>query len=77
MYKHLKEEYKEDRASLFSVVPSDKTRGNGQQLKHRTFPLNIRKYFLTVRVPKHWHRLPRDAVEFPSLEIFKSCLDTV
>jgi len=30
-----------------------------------------------VKVTKHWHRLPREAVESPSLEIFKSHLDVV
>jgi len=28
-------------------------------------------------VPEHWHRLPREAVESPSLEILKSQLDMV
>jgi len=28
-----------------------------------------------VRVVKHWRRLPREAVEAPSLETFKSRLD--
>ena len=56
------------------MVPSDRTRGNGHNLKPRTFPLNIRKHFLTVRVTEHWHR---KAVQSPSMEILKGCLDMV
>ena len=51
---------KEDRASLFSVVPSDRTRGKEHKLKHGRFPLNIRKHFFTVRVTEQWHRLPKE-----------------
>jgi len=39
--------------------------------------MNIRKYLFTVRVTKHWHELPREVVESPSLEIFKSSLAMV
>jgi len=47
------------------------------KLKHRKFHLNMRKNFITLRVTEPWHRLPREAVESPSLEIFKTLLGKV
>jgi len=64
--KYLKGQCKEDRARLFSVVPSGRTTHNGHNLKHRRFFLNIKKHFFTVRVTDPWHRLPREIVESPS-----------
>jgi len=50
IYKYLQGWGQEDGARLCSVVPSDRTRGNGHKLKLRKLQLNMRKNFFPLRV---------------------------
>ena len=59
------------------MVPSNRTRGNGHKLKHKKFHLNVRKNVFTLRMKKHWNRLPREVMGSPFLEKFKTHLDVV
>jgi len=73
-FQYLKGACRKDGDNVFSRDSSDRTRGNGFKLKQGRIRLDIRKKFFTMRAVKHWNRLPREAVEAPSLETFKTRL---
>jgi len=50
-------------------------RGSGFKVEEGRYRLDIRKKFFTVRVLRHWNRLPREAADALSPDMFKVRLD--
>ena len=74
-FQYLKGAYKKAQEGLFTRACGDRTRGDGFQLQEGRFRLDVGKKFFTVRAVRHWNRLPREAVDAPSLEVFEARLD--
>ena len=66
-FQYLKGACRKDVEKLFSKACCDMTRSNDCKLGEGSFRLDIGKTFFTMRVVKHWNRLPREVVEAPSL----------
>ena len=74
-FQFLKGAYKQEGKRLLMRMDSDRTKGNGFNLRQGRFMLDIRKKFFIQRVVTHWNRLPKEVVDAPSLEALKVRLD--
>ena len=65
--------------SIHKTEPDSDIQGKDKRqwfkAKYKEFHLNIRKKFYALRVTEHWSRLPKEAVDSPFLDIFKTQLD--
>ena len=73
-FEYLKGTYRKEGDNLFSKAYCDRARTNGFTLREGRLRLDIRKKFFTMRAVRHWHKLPGEVVEAPSLETFKARL---
>ena len=67
--------FKKARDRLFSRVYCKMTSGSGFKLKERDLDWMQGYKLFTVRMVRHWHRLPREVVDALSLETLKVRLD--
>ena len=74
-FQYLKGACKKAGEGLFTRACTGRTRGNSFKLKNGRFRLDIRNKLFMMRVVRHWHRLPREAVAELSLAVFKARLD--
>lgn len=72
---YLKRAYQGDGEGFFVTNCSDGTRGNGLKLKEGKFRLDVWKKFSTLRMGRHWKRLPLEAVDAPALAMFNAILN--
>lgn len=66
--------YKKSGERFFKRECSDRTRSSVLKWKQRSFRLDTKKGFFTVRMMKQWNRMTREVVGAPSLEVHKARL---
>ena len=76
-FQYLEEVYKQEGNQVSVWIDSGKKRENGFKIKEGRFRLDVSGKFLTERLVRCWNRLPREAADTLSLEVFKARLDGI
>jgi len=66
-FQYLKGASKRAGRGVFMRTCRYRTRGNAFKMKEGRVRLDIRKKFFTMRVVRHWNRLPREAKSLATL----------
>ena len=76
-FQYVSRAYKQEGGQLFTWSDSNRTRGDGFNLKKWRFWLDIQRKIFTQRVKNYlcWSRLPREIVGVPSWDAFKARKD--
>ena len=72
---YLKGDNKQEGGRRFTWSDSDMKRENVFKIKEGRFRIDMKRKFFTQTVVRHWHMLPREAVNVPSLEALRARLD--
>lgn len=64
-------------ATPCSLITDDRKCKNSTKLGQGRFRLDVSKKLFAMRVVKHWHRPPREAVDVPRLSVFNRHLDNI
>lgn len=70
-FQHLKGSYTKEGEWLFTWADSDRTRQKSFKLEEGRFRFDNWKKFFTVRLLRHWNKLPRETEDASSLDVFK------
>jgi len=62
---------------FFEKSTNSHLRGHSWKLNKRRCHMDVRKYFFSVRVVDRWNKLPQEAIDSTSVDVFKSRLQSI